>query len=302
MPTTGDPLTFQGASKAPVYSTPAPAPGTFQARIAFVSSTKLNLGQYGGNYVEINGERLTLTSSGLDLITTDHVLDAAGLDSGGGMSVTTRYSIYVSNSLASFAPGTVKASVTTPSVVNGSLYLGNTGNALNWRFVGTAYAISNAGTPNFADSLTQRYVSNYYNKRQVRLYRCPGYNDDGNRTTITVNNAVWGVIKANDYALEYIDNGIDATEFYVQGYHEDLTKTLYVGIGLAFTGDVRKQGICPALAMGCVKEVIAPGSLQQTQVNFLALTSASTTVVVDDVKNGASVDPAVTFIEGWVWA
>lgn len=300
MPATGDALIFQGTSKAPKYSTVVP-PGAFQGRLSFVSVTKLNLGQYSGDKIEINGEFLTLLSGGLDLLTTDNTITAAGLDSGGGMGITTRYSIYVSNSKASFAPGTVRATVTTPVVVNGSLYLDNVGNALNWRFVGTVYVISNAGVPNFADSLTQRYVSNYWNKRQVRLYRCPGYVDDGNRTSYNVNTATWGVIKANDYELAYIDNGIDVAEFYAQAYHEDLTETLLIGIGLGIITGVRKQALCPALAMGCVKEVVAPIGVAQVSVDFLAV-ATNTVVIADDVRNGSVADPAVTFIEGWVWA
>lgn len=272
-----------------------------RAYLTWVSATKLTLFPDGGDEVEIHGEMVTIPSGGIDLLNTDHTIDAAGADTGGAPGVTTRYNVYLANSLPAFGAGTVRLSTTSPSAVNGAMYLGLSGDALNWRHIGVVYTISNAGTPNFADSLLQRYVSNFYNKKPKRMYRAPNYSDGNSRTTIVIDNTTWAVIRSNDYALEYIDNGVDSVEFYAQGYHETAGEILQVGIGIASTSGVRKAGVCPNGAMGCVKEVIAPSGVQQTQVNFLAQTTHALIAVADDVRNGGGVDPAVTFIEGWVW-
>lgn len=161
----------QGNNKAPaILTTP-----DFFVRLQVDSTTQLSIKRYKGQTIEVNGERVAVGSSGFTLLNTANLISATGMDSGGAPAVTTLYYCYVSNSQASFAALGILLSATAPVLVNGVYYLGNSGNALNWRFVGWVYTISNGGTVNFEDSITNRLCVNYYNRRPSSIYLTPAY-------------------------------------------------------------------------------------------------------------------------------
>ena len=77
-----------------------------------------------------------------------------------------RYHVYRNDGTGSYAAGQTRASATAPSAHRGSMYLGTSGNAATWRFVGI---VRTNGSTNFVDSTTQRFVRSYYNQPETYL-------------------------------------------------------------------------------------------------------------------------------------
>ena len=243
----------------------------------------------------------------------DNLLTAAGADSGGAMAVNTTYAVYVSDPTVAYQPASVRASATLPVRVNGVYYLGAAGDAAKWRFCGWVRTIDNGGVPEFTNTVLQRFVINYYNKRTLKLFRCPGYLDDNLQTTYTAQKAAWGVIKANDYALEWIDNGEDGSPFRAQiSWAATLvTHFVYIGIGLDSITSPKASGqdITAPLATGIdvysypTSTIADPHATPGTarSANYLCWTNNNVeTIFADDDRKGAAADPAITYIEGWV--
>ncbi len=138
----------------------------FQGRLQRDSSTQVSLQRYMGDTVDVNGTSVSLGASGISLATTDNLITSTGADAGSAMTASTLYYVYVSNAGASPFPGDLRASTTAPSLYNGVKYLGTSGNAANWRFVGW---VRTDGSTQFVDSEAKRLVINYYNRRQLSL-------------------------------------------------------------------------------------------------------------------------------------
>jgi hypothetical protein len=164
----------------------APSTDVFQARLetdlAGVSDT-LTLLPYKGNKILVNGESVPVPSAGMTRLVGDNLITAAGADSGAPGAASTLYYVYVSNSKSPFSPSSIRLSATAPVIVSGVKYLGNAGNALNWRFVGWVFL--NA-TPQFESSEANALIVNYYNRLLLTIFANPKYTDDGSETTYSV--------------------------------------------------------------------------------------------------------------------
>lgn len=231
--------------------------------------------------------------------------------------VTTLYYLYQLSSGASFSPSSLRLSTTAPTAVRGALYLGSSGNALNCRFIGFAYTISNAGTPNFADNLKQRLVINYYNRRLLKMFSCPNYVNNNAGTNYNVTDTVtWVSINGGtDDHLDYVANGEDAAEFAVHGYVDvgntsDLFR-MTVGedvVTAPYDDSSGGQGYTSTenLSQGVIAKAIfnpAAAGLKSALHLFTGTTTAGFTVIHADEGRygGASADIPVTYIDGWVW-
>lgn len=203
----------------------------FQGRMQRDSTTQVSLQRYQGDTVDVNGESVSLGSGGIALATTDNLINSTGGDTGGSMAINTLYYVYLSNSSASTFATDLRASTTAPSSYNGVKYLGTSGNAANWRFVGYVRTISNAGTPNFADSETQRLVINYYNRRALKLR----VTDSTNNWTWTTNSwESWNSSTSN--RVEFISNNENSVEFlFCCSAGNSLGRWAACGIGLDST-------------------------------------------------------------------
>jgi hypothetical protein len=187
---------------------------TAEIRPLGVSNTTLYLNRYVGDAVDVNGETVLLGSSGISLTTTDNLITSTGADAGSAMGASTLYYIYVSNSSASPFASDLRASTTAPSLYNGVKYLGTSGNAANWRFVGW---IRTNGSTNFIDSPAQRFVVNYYNRVRKALFTCPGYLNNGSTTSWTYSGTSWQQMNGGTgNLLEFIANGEDGVDVRLQ--------------------------------------------------------------------------------------
>lgn len=276
----------------------------FQVRLKFFNTTNLVLDSFnGGQYISINNQLLFISLlGGPQVSTTDNLLTAAGADSGAAMAINTLYYIYVSNNLATYAPSSVRASLTNPVRTDDGASLAAAGNGRNWRFVGWAYTISNAGTPNFADSITRRLVVNFYNRIRKNIgFICPGYVDDD---AFTVQNivsggaAAWAAVNggANEQA-EFISNGEDSTEISVQTWTNLTASNGGIGVAVDGLNPVLQVGIGASgvLEMGAASEKLLLSFGYHTLDMVAAVDGASTLGIYwDSPRRGAAADPRLS--------
>lgn len=276
----------------------------FEGRVQRDSATQVSLRRFNGRGVCVNGEMVGIPSGGMVRAQSDNRIDGTGGDAGAALAVNTLYYVYISNAQASFSPSSIRLSTVAPSDLRGVKYLGTSGNAANWRFCGWVRTIDNGGTPNFADSATQRLVVNYYNRLDVEIGPvCPGYNDNN---TVTSSNRVeagagnWA--KSNGgtgTTTQFISNGEDAIQIDFQATAKE-TPGQTCGIGVAI------DGLDPVVAAffgaivndfeqlhGSRKVLIAAGYHTLDMVD--ACDSAGTlTIWWDFVRLGAAADPKVS--------
>jgi hypothetical protein len=291
-------LESQGNNAAPAYLTTP----DFFARLKRDSATQISIQNHAGTVVEVNAERVAVGSSGFTLLNTANLIAADGTDSGGAPAVDTLYYCYVSNSKASFAPLGIRMSATAPSLFNGVKYLATTGNGANWRFVGWVRTISNAGTVNYADSLTQRLVINYYNRRRLSLETTPGYVDDNTNTTYTLASATYIALNGGTGSqLAFISNGEDATLYSLQATvaNNGIGNRMFIGVGedstsqasTTQTGDASVAGSNIGLNI-TRKTILAEG---YRLLNALGRIGAGTNTYIADVtRGGGATDPPCT--------
>lgn len=279
--------------------------GVFEGRLSYVDTTHVNLGRYSGDAITINGSSQAIGSAGLTLITTDNLITNTGADSGGAMAINTLYYIYASNSAASFGASGVRGSTTAPTRFNGTYYLGTSGNAANWRFVGWVRTISNAGTANFADSETQRLVVNYYNRQLKRMYSNPAYVNDNTLTAFVFTSATWAGVSAGADTLQFISNGEDLVWACFHGWVNgggnagriglswDAVTTVVAGIGVYDSGAQQSfstsDGQVLAVGLQSVMAVAAKGA------------GGNLTFYSDTERDGVAADPQGTAITAMLW-
>lgn len=276
----------------------------FEARLQRDSATQISLQRYAGQVVRVGGEDVIVPSAGLTRASSANLISATGTDSGGAMAVDTLYYVYVSNSKATFSPSSIRASATAPTAFNGVKYLGVSGNALNWKFVGWVRTIDNAGAANFADSVTQRLVINYYNRLALKMKATPGYVDDNAANSYTFGSATWAPINGGtgDF-LDYISNGEDGVIATFQSSFRYST-TNQVGLGVGADSTTTADSHVFIDTRDAAKDDFLSGSDSISlaegyrRLNLLMhnFGGGTVTVYADIGRDGGSVDAPVTLM------
>lgn len=281
--------------------------GTFQGRMDWVSVTTVTLAGKTGNCIDVNGESLDIAVDLIDatLDVADKLLTATGTEAAGAMIASTLYYVYVSSSLASYEPKSLRASATAPSTYRGSKYLGTPGNAAEWRFVGWVYT---DGSTEFLDSDVARHVVNYYNRRPLSLLARPAYNDNNAETSYTHTNSSYAQVNGGTGGtVSYVANGEDVVSLKASfiGAHSNVASWWRAGIGRDSTTDPTRHAGTDSLVAneGLTLTVLddhTPAVGRHT-AEMLVVTGVSTlTLWADRSRSGASVDPEGTRMEGWV--
>lgn len=201
-----------GGAAGAVVTLPEARQDLFFGRMARVSATEIQLQRYAGKDVEVNGELVEIPAGGISMLNSDNTIDATGGDSGGSLASSTLYYIYVSNSSATFAPSDLRASTTAPSLFNGVRYLGTSGNAANWRFVGWVETDSSSefvDTAGSGSTAGARLVINYYNRLPLPIQAVPNFPSSyttASTSYVQANGGVGGTIR-------FISNGEDGVWF-----------------------------------------------------------------------------------------
>lgn len=279
-------------------------------RLEWASTTTVKLNPYGGSALLVDTDVIALPAAGFTLGTTDNLITAAGADAGAAMAIDTLYHVYFGGTRPAFGAQSLRGSATAPTLVGGAYYLGAAGEATQWRYVGQVRTISNVGVPNFADSLTQRLVASYYNRRRRRLFTCPGYADGGSQTTYTFTNTVHAALNAGAGAsVEYLTFGEDAPQ--LNGHFQlalagvaDVVLGLECAAAIAGTDPIVavRFNIADADKPGAVTHSDAAASGYRTAtLTGSNLSAATATIAADFNRLGAVADPAATYLEAAVW-
>lgn len=272
----------------------------FQGRLQRNSDSILSLQRYAGDVVEVNGANVSLGSSGIEFDkVNDNLITSTGADSGSKTAASTLYYVYVSNASASPFSSDLRLSTTAPSLYNGVKYLGTSGNAANWRFVG--WVMTDASNT-FQDSDTQRLVCNYWNRVRKRLYTCPAYSNDGAETSYTVAATSFTAVNGGTGSkLEFISNNEDATVYYMTAVVHGSGNWMYVGVGENTTSTAAVCGKSQNLAtpwyvtQSATRAVVfAEG---YNHINLIAAADVTGVLLIaDTIRLGGSTDPACTYL------
>lgn len=279
--------------------------GIMQGRLQRDSATQVSLQRYCGDIVEINGSDVSLGASGIALSSTDNLITSTGADAGSAMAVNTLYYIYLSNGTASPFPSDLRASTTAPTSFNGVKYLGASGNAANWRFMGYVRTIDNAGSANFVDSETQRFVVNHYNRLKANLFTCPAYNDNDTQTTYTTTSTTWTPANGGTGSkVEWVGNGEDEVTLSVHGVCQiGGLNNARLGIGIDSTSTAAASVVPTTSLVPMSCSAVAGKTVGHHSSDILVSVSGSTgTYRADDVRNGGSSDPKQTYLIGQIMA
>lgn len=272
--------------------------GTFQGRLQVDSTTTISLQRYDGNWVEVDGEAVSLGSSGYGLTTSTGLLAATGYLTATAPSASTLYYVYLGY-------GQLRLSATAPSKQKGIYYLGSNPAGMKWRFCGWAY--TNSSTQ-FTDGITARHVINYYNRIHKRLFLCPNYADGNTETTYTMNSSTWVKVTGDANSdVSFVTNGEDIVHLSVT-LEGKISSNGNFGPGIGIDGitDVRMSGDVTTTT-NTVVHVTMPYAYQagttagRHTASIVARNSAGTlTIYADDERHGASADPACTYLDGWI--
>lgn len=284
-----------------------------QVRLQRTSSTGVQLLSCGGGLIEVNGEIVDVGAGKL-CQTSDNLIDGTGANAGAAMGASTIYYLYISNSLASYQPGQLKASTTVPTgLASGSalgsavhpddFYLGTSGNARHWRFVGM---LRTNGSTQFVDSTTQRFVRSYYNGLDLDLLTVPAYSDGNSASSFTAISTNW--TRANSgtgSTIEFLAFGFERVTLGVRALagNSGASNATRIGIGLDSTTSARVEGAhnggTTVITMAA-DHVYTP-ALGYHYAEFLVCVSAGTgTYYVDDARNGSGADPYASYLFGSV--
>lgn len=276
-------------------------------------------------YIEINGEMVRAGEqavSGMDLNALPFfmyfgtipasmgLIGSDGSPTGNIIVALNNYYIYVSNTRAT-QPRAMRASLIAPTWnADGVQYLGTTGNAANWRYVGKIRSSASAAFVQNSD--TQIYVANYYNRRRYRLFTCPGYNNNNAQTTYTSASATW--VEANGGTgsrVEFMTHADQAVLTGLQGLMEGSGSlaTAYASVGV---NSISQAGDLWLAVVGLIEAIVAdsvpvaPAGLVDGY-NFLALlifsSSGTATWYADYGRlGGNSADMRGTYMWADVWA
>lgn len=277
----------------------------FQARLITADgvSNTLTLGQYAGNKVVVSGMTVPIPTLGLSTSIADDLIDANGGDAGTPPAASTLYFVYVSNQKATFAPVSIRLSSTAPVLVNGVRYLGSSGNALNWRFVG--WVKTNA-TPQFESTRANRLIVNYYNRLSLSLFANPGYVDDDAFTTYSHNSATYSELNGGvDNKVSFISNGED--EVHLEMVTVTTTgngNSILPGIGIDSVTDAAISALCGSgtVSVNGSWPLSYDKALPEGDhfAAMLAYTNAAATIYADGPRAGSAADPPMTIISGFI--
>jgi hypothetical protein len=280
----------------------------FQARLdtADGASDTLTLRRYIGKKVVVSGVTVTIPTAGLTRNIADNLISNVGADAGAAPAASTLYYVYVSNQRAPFSPSSIRLCATAPSLVNGVKYLGTSGNALNWRFVG--WVKTNA-TPEFESTLANRLIVNYYNRILGDVLLTPGYVNDDTPSGYTQNNTSWDAMNGGtDSQGSFISNGEDAVSlklsaFFQAAFAGGNEVQFAVGVDTITSPDRGTYWVnnIPGTTQQVSSEALYDNVLPEGDHTFAMLCSVQSitiTVVADLSRHGAPADPFGTRLEG----
>lgn len=294
-------VNFSAGTKTVIGTRPGALPvrGASFGQLQVDSTTQISLQRYHGDHIEVNGEKLAIGASGITLITTAKLINSSGANTGMAMSPDTQYFLYVSNSRASYAPSSLRASTFNPSDSDGVKYLG-VGNAAHWRFVGW---VQTDGSTHFLDDTTNRNLCNEHNAIWKNIFLTPGYVDDNAYTSYAFASTVWAPINGGTGdGCSFISNGRDSVRLCMNALVSPMSGSGQPGIGIdSTTTAIVSQYNGGGTDSFCVPySSVLPEGYHTANMLFLNGAAGNATIYADATRNGGASDPAFTYLEGEV--
>jgi len=239
-------------------------------------------------------------------ISTQNAMNNAAASTGATVasSVSTIFGVYWC--AAGVFAGGFGFSTAAPVIVDGLPLLNSSGDGLNCLFLGW---IRTSAAGALVDTVQDRHVVNWWNRRRTFLYVNPGYVNDNAQTTYSRTLNVWGAVgvTAGASTVSFIGTGLDSAEFRA---HLMLTgaPVAYTGFGIGLsTTQPEAVASIPANAPNngscAVSYQYIPTSGALASVTALLHTNNNATAVVADVaRTGAAADPPATAMWGSIWA
>lgn len=271
------------------------ATAAFHGRLQIDDSVTMSLQRYIGNWVEVDGTPVAITSDGRTCTTSDGLVNSQGGETTTTPAGDLLYSVYLNRD------GRLRMSLTSPSSYLGAYYLGTGLQEREWRFCGWAYLDS---ATQFNDSETVRLLCNYYNRVVKDLFLCPAYADDDAQTVYTETAVIWSRANSgNGSKIEFLSNAEDAAVLHgTASVYNSGNNTTELGIGVDDVTTPLRVGIHGGTTTGNIaihySDVLAVG---YHRADLLVRVSAGTgTYIADDERYGGTADPPVTYISGQV--
>ena len=263
--------------------------GVFGGRLQRDSATQISIQQYAGNWIEVNGEAVSIGSAGLILTTADGLLSSSGGVTNTAPSTSTLYYVYVS------ADGDLRLSTAAPVRYRGVYYFGTSGVAVRWRFVGW---VRTNGSTQFVDTTTDRLVVNYYHRRPASVFLCPAYQDDDTIDSFTETSTTWVAANGGTGATgSYIASGEDAIHVHAFSLCSNSgANVTRIGIGdnSATSASVAAVNIAAAAsAISCAYATV-PATGYRTLSLLTSVSAGTGTYNADAARDGSTADPAMT--------
>lgn len=162
-----------------------------------------------------------------------------------------------------------------------------------------------SGTNTTEDSLANRYVINYYNRRYRPLFTCPNYSDGGTSNTYTSNSADYAAINGGTAdSVGFISNGEDAIDVsftYTAAASASASVQIGIGDNSSTTAWAGTSWGASSLPRG-VFRFVGVRAVGQRRLHMIADCNSQTqTFTADFVRGGGASDPYGTFLAGGVW-
>jgi hypothetical protein len=162
-------------------------------------------------------------------------------------------------------------------------------------------------TPDFVDSLTQRFVANYENQLPRSMLCCPGYANGGTQTTIAPANVTFARLNAgtND-TLEWLSDGYSgvllAQNVVVVAGTAAGTSQWGIGIDSIVNCAIAAQVAAAAVNVNAPCHYATIPNAGYHFAAMLAATGLGATFACDLVRAGSAADPIATHLAGFVLA
>ena len=259
----------------------------FHGRLQVDSTTQISLQRYSGNWVDVGGGAVSITSAGLAITTSDGLLASTGAVTSTAPSSSTLYYVYL------HATSGLRLSATAPTRFLGTYYLGTTGGATDWRLCGVTYT---DGSTHFLDAVATRHLANYYNRVPTNMYVCPNYVDDNATTSYTFTNTSY----ESKGSMTFVSFGDYDVDFEIVSLPGGAITRVGVGRSTA-TGVFRTiQSVAADVATLSVRDIFTPSAGLYTVHLSANVSSGTCTMYSDLARFGASADPASTYMTGRV--
>jgi hypothetical protein len=266
-------------------------------------SSVISLETVGPNSV-VNGTVIAPGNAGTWDTATQNLMDANGADTGNPIIGPAFLYVYWCN-VGAFSPG-LGFSATAPALVNGQWILAGGGPDflfLGWVQVDASEQVS--------DTVKNREIANFYNRRIAPLAVTPGYVNNAAATTYFRTGANWTTMTATaaDSQVTFIGNGESAV--WLEGHWtclQDLAQNAFGGVGLTATTPLQvatipsSNALAQQFASAACSYSYVPAANALATASLLCYTNNIAIIwVADFARTGAAADPPATSMRGWCW-